>query len=148
MHDSVVLDSSVIAPIFFPEERTQQIMASLEDKRVITVDLALAEVTNVAWKRCMFFHDELGVTKDALNNCITFINDVCEVLLLKDLISDAFLDATKYSITIYDALFLAAAQKSLVPLFTVDVKLYLKLKNNEDVVLACDQSSRTSTDLS
>ena len=135
MHDSVVLDSSVIVPVFFPEERTEQVMEMLTEKRFITVDLAIAEVTNVAWKRCMFFHEDKEITKEALNNCITFINDVCDVLHMKDLISDAFLDATKYSITVYDALFLAAAQKRSIPLLTMDTKLYHKLKITEDVEL-------------
>ena len=135
MRDSVVLDSSVIVPVFFPEERTEQVMEMLKEKRFITVDLAIAEVTNVAWKRCMFFHEDKEITKEALNNCITFITDVCDVLHMRDLISDAFLDATKYSITVYDALFLAAAQKRTTPLLTMDVKLYHKLKSTEDVVL-------------
>jgi len=135
MLDSVVLDSSVIAPVFFPEEKTEQVMGMLKEKRFITVDLAIAEVTNVAWKRCMFFHEDKEITKEALNNCITFITDVCDVLHMRDLISDAFLDATKYSITVYDALFLAAAQKRTIPLLTMDAKLYHKLKSTEDVML-------------
>jgi len=135
MRDSVVLDSSVIVAVFFPEERTEQVMGMLKGKRFITVDLAIAEVTNVAWKRCMFFHEDKEITKEALNNCITFITDVCDVLHMRDLIPDAFLDATKYSITVYDALFLAAAQKRTIPLLTMDAKLYHKLKSTEDVVL-------------
>ncbi|MDD5025425.1 MAG: type II toxin-antitoxin system VapC family toxin [Methanoregula sp.] len=135
MRDSVVLDSSVIVPVFFPEERTELVMEMLKEKRFITVDLAIAEVTNVAWKRCMFFHEDKEITKEALNNCITFITDICDVLHMRDLISDAFLDATKYSITVYDALFLAAAQKRTIPLLTMDAKLYHKLRSTEDVVL-------------
>ncbi len=135
MRDSVVLDSSVIVPVFFPEERTELVMEMLKEKRFITVDLAIAEVTNVAWKRCMFFHEDKEITKEALNNCITFITDICDVLHMMDLISDAFLDATKYSITVYDALFLAAAQKRTIPLLTMDAKLYHKLRSTEDVVL-------------
>jgi predicted nucleic acid-binding protein len=135
MHDSVILDSSVIAPIFFPEERTRQVMVMLEEKQFITVDIAIAEVTNVAWKRCMFFHEDTEITKEALNNCITFINDVCDVILTKDLYSDAFLIATTYSITVYDAFFVAAAQKRTRLLLTLDAKLYQKIKNTEDVSL-------------
>jgi predicted nucleic acid-binding protein len=135
MRDSVVLDSSVIAPIFFPEERTGRVMAMLEEKQFITVDLAIAEVTNVAWKRCMFFQENKEITKEALDNCITFINDVCDVILTKDLYSEAFLIATKYSITGYDALFLAAAQKRTRPLLTLDIKLYQKIKSTEEVTL-------------
>ena len=83
----------------------------------------------------MFFHEDREITKEALNNCLTFITDVCDVLLIRDLIFDAFLNATKYSITVYDALFLAAGQKRTIPFLTMDAKLYQKLKSTEDVVL-------------
>jgi predicted nucleic acid-binding protein len=135
MRDSIVLDSSVIAPIFFPEEKTGQVMAMLEDKQFITVDLAYAEVSNVAWKRCMFSHENMKISREALTSCITFINDVCDVIPAKDLILDAFMDAHTYSITVYDALFLAAAQKYKVPLLTLDTKLYQKINRVENVQL-------------
>lgn len=135
MRDSIVLDSSVIAPIFFPEEKTGQVMAMLADKRFITVDLAYAEVSNVAWKRCMFSHENMKISREALTGCITFMNDICDVIPAKDLILDAFTDAHTYSITVYDALFLAAAQRYKVPLLTLDTKLYQKINCIENVQL-------------
>jgi hypothetical protein len=54
---------------------------------------------------------------------------------LEDLYSDAFLVATTYSITAYDALFVAAAQKRTRPLLTLDAKLYQKIKSTKDVSL-------------
>ena len=135
MHDSIVLDSSVIAPIFFPEEKTRTVMAMLEDKRFITVDLAYEEVSNVAWKRCMFSNEDLKISREALTNCITFITDVCTVMPARDLIMGAFTDAHTYSITVYDALFLAAAKKCKVPLLTLDAKLFQKIKDSEKVLL-------------
>jgi predicted nucleic acid-binding protein len=48
---------------------------------------------------------------------------------------DAFTDAHTYSITVYDALFLAAAQKYKVPLLTLDTKLYEKTNRIENVQL-------------
>jgi predicted nucleic acid-binding protein len=135
MHDSIVLDSSVIAPIFFPEEKTGQVMAMLPDKRFITVDLAYAEVSNVAWKRCMFSHENMKISREALTSCIIFINDVCDVIPARDLMLDAFTDAHTHSITVYDALFLAAAKKFKVPLLTLDTKLYQKTNHIENVQL-------------
>jgi predicted nucleic acid-binding protein len=135
IRDSFVLDSSAIAPVFFPEEKTGLVMAMLENKRFITVDLAYAEVTNVAWKRCMFSHENMKITREALTNCITFITDVCDVLPARDLVMDAFVVAHTHSITVYDALFIAAAQKCKVPLLTLDTKLYHKIKNIENVHL-------------
>lgn len=135
MRDSVVLDSSVIAPIFFPEEKTGQVMAMLADKRFVTVDLAYAEVSNVAWKRCMFSNENIKISREALTGCITFMNDVCDVIPAKDLMLDAFTDAHTYSITVYDALFLAAAKKYKVPLLTLDTKLYQKTNRIENVQL-------------
>ena len=34
MRDSVVLDSSVIVAVFFPEKRTERVMEMLEEKRL------------------------------------------------------------------------------------------------------------------
>lgn len=110
-------------------------MAMLSDKRFITVDLAYAEVSNVAWKRCMFSHENMKISREALTGCITFISDVCDVIPARDLMPDAFTAAHTYSITVYDALFLAAAQKYKVPLLTLDTKLYEKTHRIENVQL-------------
>ena len=51
MRDSVILDSSVIAAIFFKEEASERAEEALGDYKLITVSIAIEEVANVAWKR-------------------------------------------------------------------------------------------------
>jgi len=51
MRDSVILDSSVIAAIFFKEEASERVEEALRDYKLITVSIAIEEVANVAWKR-------------------------------------------------------------------------------------------------
>ncbi len=50
MADRVILDSSVIAAIFFKEASSERAERAVENYKLITVDLAIAEVANVAWK--------------------------------------------------------------------------------------------------
>ena len=51
MLDNVVLDSCIIAAIFFPETISERAIEIVENHDCTTVDLAYIEVANVAWKR-------------------------------------------------------------------------------------------------
>ena len=51
MLDNVVLDSCIIAAIFFPEAISERAIEIVENHDCTTVDLAYIEVANVAWKR-------------------------------------------------------------------------------------------------
>ena len=48
MQNKVVLDSSVIAAIFFKEEASERSERVVENYNLITIDVAVAEVANVA----------------------------------------------------------------------------------------------------
>ncbi|MBA7555897.1 hypothetical protein ES705_48589 [subsurface metagenome] len=135
MADRVILDSSVIAAIFFKEassDRAERVAANYE---LITVDLAIAEVANVAWKRVMFFNESKEVVLKALRRGIDFIVGACEVITSRELIEDAFEIAIADKITIYDSLFIAASEGKKIPLLTTDGKLYEKVKSKRSVKL-------------
>jgi predicted nucleic acid-binding protein len=129
MPDKVVLDSSVIAAIFFPEdslsERSEEVAAKND---LITLDLAIAEVGNVAWKRAVLFKEDKSTTQAALQDCRDFIAGSCTLLRSFDLLEDAYEISVEDKIAFYDSLFLAAADKEQAPLFTLDKKLYEKAK--------------------
>ena len=57
MSDKIILDSSLIAAIFFKEEASERAERAVENCDLITVDLAAAEVANVSWKRVVFFNE-------------------------------------------------------------------------------------------
>ncbi len=51
MPDKCVLGSSIIAAIFFREKASEKAVQLVQDKNLLTVDLALAEVENVAQEK-------------------------------------------------------------------------------------------------
>jgi predicted nucleic acid-binding protein len=125
MHDNIVLDSSIIAAIFFPEKISGKSLTIAEIHDCITVDLAYAEVANVAWKRSCHTGQDATTVKNMLDECTAFISETCQVLPAQDLVPAAYDLACHHRITIYDALFLAAAIHSASPLVTADKKLHL-----------------------
>ena len=135
MPDRVILDSSVITAIFFKEESSERAERVAENYKLITIDLALAEVANVAWKRVVFFNESKKVVLKALRRGIDFIVGACEVITSRELIEDAFEIAIADKITIYNSLFIAASEREKVPLLTTDEKLYEKVKSKRSVKL-------------
>ncbi len=135
MVDRVVLDSSVIAAIFFPEETSERAEEFAKESHVITVDLSIIEVANVAWKRYRFFGENRMIVEEALKSCREFIRDVCEVVQSNELLEEAFNIAVDVDITVYDALFVVASKRKSARLVTSDRKLFEKAKHIVEVEL-------------
>lgn len=133
--NKVILDSGVVAAIFFKEEASERAEKAVEDRDLITLDLAFVEVANVAWKRVVLFKENKDLISKALKNGCEFITDACEVIASKELLDYAFTIAVSEKITIYDALFVAASEREKVPLLTADKKLYEKLNKKRNVKL-------------
>jgi predicted nucleic acid-binding protein len=135
MRDEAVLDSSVIAAIFFLEEASPRALARADECDPVTLDLAVPEVGNVAWKRVLFSGEDKGAALDALRDCREFIRETCTLLESADLLEEAFEIAVQDNISFYDSLFLAAAEKEGMPLLTLDKKLYERVKEKRDLRL-------------
>jgi predicted nucleic acid-binding protein len=135
MPDEVLVDSSVIAAIFFKEAASSRAERALKDCTLLTVDLALAEVANVAWKRVVLFNESEEVALKALRKSLEFIRTVCEVISSGELLEPAFKLAIADRIPIYDSLFITAAERENVPLLTRDEKLYELEKSKRNVRL-------------
>jgi predicted nucleic acid-binding protein len=136
MPDSAVLDSSVVAAIFlFKDSNSDMAASTIADKRLITLDMSMAEVGNVAWKRVAHFQEDKAITLAALRDCLGFISEACVVVRAGDLTEDAYDIAVEDRIAFYDSLFLAAAEREHAPLLTLDRKLYEKAKGKRDVRL-------------
>jgi predicted nucleic acid-binding protein len=129
MPDRIVLDSSVIAAVFFPEAITGHAIGIVEQSDGITTDLAIAEVANVAWKRIVHAHQDPEAIRSSLADCIAFIMETCELIPSCDLVEPAFDLACRYRITVYDALFAAAAVRCDSPLVTADAALVSSVKS-------------------
>jgi len=135
MPDRAVLDSCVIAAVFFKEDASPRALESVAECDPFTLDLAVCEVGNVAWKQVSFSGEEKERALDALRDCLEFINTICIILKSADLLEEAFEIAVMDKTTFYDSLFLAAAEKERVPLLTLDERLYGRVKETRDVHL-------------
>ena len=135
MRDRMVLDSSVIATIFFKDEDSLAAEKAVENHSPITVDTAMAEVANVAWKKALFFDEPKSAVFRAMQLSGDFILNVCQVIPAQELLEDAFEIALENRITIYDSLFVAASERTKAPLLTCDKKLYERTKGRYDLLI-------------
>ncbi|SCL76731.1 putative nucleic acid-binding protein, contains PIN domain [Methanoculleus chikugoensis] len=124
MPDSIVLDSCIIAAVFFPEGITEKAIEIVESHDCTTVDLAYAEVANVAWKRVRHSGQDQGIIMSALADSQAFIQETCRVVPARDLLPAAYDLACSHGITIYDALFVAATDQCGTCLVTGDGRLH------------------------
>lgn len=128
MLDNAVLDSSVIAAIFFEEDASLKAKQVAAGHRPITVDWAYAELGNVAWKRIAKFDEDQNATVSSLKKCFEFLNS-CSLINGLELVEPALVQSLEHQITFYDALYVAASEKVGAPLYTLDKKLKAKAKN-------------------
>ncbi|BCU71665.1 type II toxin-antitoxin system VapC family toxin [Stygiolobus caldivivus] len=128
----MILDSSVIASLFFRDnfsEKTAEIISSNAHEEFKTLDLAFAEVSNVAWKRVVIFGEDKEIALRQLRNAVNFIEDVCSVTSTEDIISDAIKLAVSEKLPFYDSAFLYLAIREKSKLLTTDLKLFNKVSN-------------------
>jgi predicted nucleic acid-binding protein len=128
MPGKMALDSSAIAAMFFKEEASERALKAAIDADIITLDLSFAEVGNVAWKKAVLSGADKELTKRALEKCMSFIFEACDVVRFQDLALDAYEISIETKTTFYDSLFLALAEKEQVPLLTLDRRMYDRAK--------------------
>jgi len=128
MLDNAVLDSSVIAAIFFDEDASIRAKQVAAKHRAITVNWAYAEVGNIAWKRITKFDGDPDATVSSLKKCFEYLSS-CSLIDGLELVEPAVTLSIEHRITFYDALYVAASEKVGAPLYTLDKKLKAKTKN-------------------
>ncbi|MCK9631804.1 MAG: type II toxin-antitoxin system VapC family toxin [Methanoregula sp.] len=121
MIGKTVLDSSVIATIFFPEDMTTRAIEKLGYEPYVTVDSAVADAAQVAAKR--LGSDTPDDVKELLYDAVYFITKLCDLIPSVELINPALDLAVELNISLYDALFVAAAVRERGALFTADKEL-------------------------
>jgi predicted nucleic acid-binding protein len=126
-----MLDSSAIASFFFRDSFTDKVIKIIEssDEDFLTLDLAFSEVSNVAWKRIVLFNDEKDVVIEQLRNALDFIEKLCEIVSVKDIVMDTINLAVQEKLPFYDSAFLYLAIKEGTKLLTTDIKLFNKLND-------------------
>ena len=132
MYDDVVLDSSVIAAIYFTDPYSDWASSIVEScRKCYTVDIAYAEIGNVAWKRIHIFGQPKEAILLGLRGAIKFVDNVCLVIDSRLIIEDAISLALEVGVAVYDALFIYLAVMKNVPLATLDKNLVNKLKDTD-----------------
>ena len=135
MPEKVALDSSVLVAMFFKEEASQSALNAVAEPDLITLDLAVVEVGNVAWKRAVLCDEDKDLTLKALQKCQTFISDACEVVRAEELVAEAYEISIACKAAFYDSLFLALAERENVPLQTLDKKMFNKANSSHNMKL-------------
>ncbi|MEX0567920.1 MAG: type II toxin-antitoxin system VapC family toxin [Candidatus Njordarchaeota archaeon] len=132
MRDNVVLDSSVIAAIYFTDPYSDWASSIVKlCRECYTLDIAYVEIGNVAWKRIHIFGQPEEAILLGLKSAIRFIDNVCLVVDSRSIIEEAINLALEEEIAVYDALFVYLAKKNNASLATLDKKLISKLKNTK-----------------
>jgi predicted nucleic acid-binding protein len=117
MRGERVVDASVIAAAFFPEEFTAQARQFLlETPRLIAPDHLHAEIASVAAKKVWRGEttEELGVQACAA------VAGIVATTPSPPLARRAFELAARHHLSAYDALYLALSERNQVPLYTFD----------------------------
>src|SRR5512139_1654793 len=105
MPERVALDSSILAAMFFKEDASKRALDAALGPDLITLDLALAEVGNVAWKQVKLCDADRDLTLKALQKCQIFISEACEVVRAEELLVKAYEISIACKATFYDSLF-------------------------------------------
>lgn len=134
MPTSIVLDSTAIAALFFKDPYSERVDGALERyDRFHTLDLAYAEVGNVAWKRVHIFGEDYAIASKALKGAVDFIEDVCQVVESREIMANALELAVHQRITIYDSLFLSLARRVNAKLLTTDQGLHSRAEASAEL---------------
>ena len=91
-----------------------------------TVDIALVECLNVIWKHTNLLKDLTREEASLAVEDLTKLFDGLTIATTRELKEEAINVAISQNITVYDALFIAAAQKMNATLYTADKKLCAK----------------------
>ena len=97
-----------------------------KDYSLCTVDNALAECLNVIWKHTNLLKDLEPQEASLAVEDLTKLYDGLSITSTRELTAEALHIALSQDITVYDALFIAAAQKMDATLYTADKKLLAK----------------------
>ncbi len=129
---SCVLDTSVSTKQFIIDPLTPKVYQLLDhlsfpETKIFVPDLFYIESTNVLWKYVkakLYSIDE--VTRDLAN----LKKLALQIISTTDLMESAFLIASNYQISAYDACYVALSNLVNCPLLTLDKKLVNSLQNS------------------
>ena len=130
---SIVVDSSALFALFFPEEYSEWSEEIIKEYDELHVpELVFLETSNAAWKRITIFKQPSNIVLKNLRLLYKFISDTCIIHRNIDHLQRTIELSIKLETTIYDSLFLAIAEKYGTKLLTTDRKLVETLKHKKE----------------
>lgn len=130
MATEVVLDSSVITAFVTSEDYSQWARKELREHEYLYIlDLSYYEVANAIRHKISDKFTAKDATK-AFTEALDLMN-LYEVHSFSEVITDAMMLALELNISVYDAAFLALANKLDMGFLTLDAKLIKKLENTK-----------------
>jgi len=129
----IIVDSSVLFALFFPEEYSEwseEIIKKYDELHV--PELVFLETSSAAWKRIIIFKQPSDIVLKNLRLLHKFISDTCVIHRDIDYLQRTIELSIKLRTTIYDSLFLAIAEKYKTKVLTVDKKLVETLKHRKE----------------
>lgn len=126
---SLILDANILVKLVMNESGSKEARAAVasvlkKGYTLHTVDLALAEGLNAIWKHAAALKDLKREEANPAVEDLTRIYDRLNIIATRELATDAMHIALTQNITAYDALYIAAAQKTNSTLYTADQKLH------------------------
>jgi predicted nucleic acid-binding protein len=141
----VVVDTSALIRLYvpdgpIPDDLEAHISSALRAETTLVIpELALAEFAQVLWKK-----EQSGYlsTPEVDEIMSAFLELPIEVFGHYDILSDALSLARRYSLSIYDALFLALAGNRTAELVTADQRLKKVFESLQKMDKAADKKKR------
>ncbi len=121
MADEYVLDASVAAKVLFVEDRSDLAVAAVRGAgRLIAPDLLFIEIASVCAKRVRRGDASAEQGAEAVRLVVDLLD---EAFAAVDLTPRAFALATAFGFSVYDAMYLALAERHRLTVLTADIKL-------------------------
>jgi predicted nucleic acid-binding protein len=137
---SLLLDSSILVKLVVNEQGSEKARETVkkhlrEGYRLDTVDLALPEALNALWKHVTIHRDLDEKQAEHVLEDLMKIWVSLNVVSSHEVTQEAFLIAVSNSLTVYDALFIAATVYQSAKLYTADGKLFKASAKQVDSLL-------------
>jgi predicted nucleic acid-binding protein len=128
MPDSIVLDASVAAKLYFQEPLSAQAAAAVRAAdSIVAPELLLIELASLASKRVRRGHIPIGQARSAVYSVGGLLDEVTRIV---DLAPRAFELAAQHGLSAYDAAYLALAEARGFRVLTADVRLVTRARDN------------------
>ena len=127
------MDCNILVKLVLNEAGSKEARASVSDAlkkgyALHTVDIALAEGLNAIWKHANALKDLKMKEARPATEDLTRVYDGLNIVTAREIAAEAVRIALAQNITVYDSLYIAAAQKLQGILYTADWKLCVTAK--------------------